>query len=88
MTDKEQAFLHFLARYGKTYASKSVVSSRFDIFSRNYDRIQEHNSLSGERFQMGINQFSDMTEEEFSQRLGGVKKPVGKKSSRPVLRQE
>ena len=31
--EKQQAFMHFLAKYGKTYASKSDMGSRFEIFS-------------------------------------------------------
>jgi len=31
--EKQQAFMQFLAKYGKTYASKSDMGSRFEIFS-------------------------------------------------------
>jgi hypothetical protein len=31
--EKQQAFMQFLAKYGKTYASKSDLGSRFEIFS-------------------------------------------------------
>ena len=39
MTEKEQAFLQFLARYGKTYASKGDVGKRFEVFSQNYEAV-------------------------------------------------
>ena len=37
--DKQRAFLQFLAKYGKTYATKSDLNSRFEIFSEHYDRV-------------------------------------------------
>lgn len=61
--EKQQAFMQFLAKYGKTYASKSDMGSRFEIFSANYDKIQAHNSQS-DAFKMGVNQFTDLTVEE------------------------
>lgn len=54
MGEKETAFLNFLARYGKTYASKTDLTGRFEVFSKNYDAVQAHNAVS-ERFSMGIN---------------------------------
>ncbi len=41
---KTQAFLNFLAKHGKTYATKNDLNSRFEIFSANYDKIEEHNA--------------------------------------------
>ena len=74
-SEKQIAFLQFLAKYGKTYASKSDMNSRFDIFSKNLDLIQAHNNADVERYKMGINRFTDMTIEEFNALYGthGVK---------------
>jgi Cathepsin propeptide inhibitor domain (I29) len=41
--EKQQAFMQFLARYGKTYASKNDMGNRFQVFSENFDRIKAHN---------------------------------------------
>lgn len=35
--------MQFLAKYGKTYATKSEINSKFEVFSKNYDAIKEHN---------------------------------------------
>ena len=57
------------------------MDERFDIFRENYGKIQAHNNHIDEEgrqppFSLGINQFSDMTEEEFmADRFGGVKLP-------------
>lgn len=56
--------MQFLVKYGKTYATKGDITSRFSTFSENFERVKEHNK--GGRFRMGINQFSDMTLEEFT----------------------
>jgi len=58
--------MQFLSKYGRSYASKEDVNHRFDTFSANYDKINEHNAQS-EHLKMAINQFSDLTEEEFAQ---------------------
>lgn len=68
-SEKQAAFMQFLAKYGKTYATKSDLSSRFQIFSENFDRVKEHNNQA-EKFTMGINRFSDMSIEEFSSLYG------------------
>lgn len=38
-SEKEQAFMHFIAKYGKTYASRSDINTRFQVFSQNYDAM-------------------------------------------------
>jgi len=58
--------MHFLAKYGRSYASKEDVNHRFNTFSANYDKIMEHNAQN-DHFKMAINQFSDLSEEEFAQ---------------------
>lgn len=70
--------MSFLAQYGKTYATKSDLNTRFDIFSQNYDHIEEHNS-NNEHFKKAINKFSDLTEEEFTNRYLRGLKPEAKK---------
>lgn len=38
-SDKEIAFMQFLAKYGKTYATKNDLSSRYAVFAEHYDRV-------------------------------------------------
>ena len=52
--EKQQAFMQFLAKYGRSYASKEDVNHRFNTFSANYDHIQAHNEQN-EHFKMTIN---------------------------------
>jgi hypothetical protein len=53
--------VQFIAKYGKTYASKTDMGTRFDIFSENYDIIKQHNSQENEAYKMGVNQFTDLS---------------------------
>ena len=39
---------------------------RFKVFTTNYETINQHNKLLGSSYKMGLNQFSHITDEEFS----------------------
>ena len=79
-------YYKFLAMFGKAYASVDQHDHRFAIFKDNFTKIEEHNNSVDELgrsppFTMGINQFSDMTAEEFSaEKFGGVRIPNRLKS--------
>jgi C1A family cysteine protease len=70
-------FMQFLARYGRSYSSKSDFDIRFDIFAANLAAIEEHNSQPDITHIKGINQFTDMTESEIAARYSkpALKKP-------------
>jgi len=63
-------FVDFTARYGKSYASKALHESKFETFRANLAKIEEHNEKSGNDFELGINGFSDLTEDEFVEQVG------------------
>ena len=74
-------YLRFIAEFGKKYASKEHMDERFDIFKDNYEKVIMHNNSVDEEgrppsFEMGINQFSDLTEEEFMANRFGAKPPT------------
>ena len=54
-TEIESAFIQFIAKYGKSYASKSEVPSRFENFSKIYKMIKAHNSKPDATSTMEIN---------------------------------
>ena len=60
----EAAFIHFLAKYGKSYAAKGEVASRFENFARAYKMVKEHNLKEDATSTMEINQFADLSLEE------------------------
>jgi cathepsin L len=52
-------------RFSKVYDSDDELDSRFSIFKSNVHSIVEHNAVLNQNFTLGINQFSDLTPEEF-----------------------
>ena len=84
----KNAYFRFVAEYGKQYATKTHMDERFEIFKDNYSKIEMHNNHIDEEgrsppFTMGINEFSDLTEEEFmAERLGGAQVPKRLKEKR------
>jgi hypothetical protein len=51
----------------------SEHESRFEVFRSNFETIEKHNalfSIGEETFELGLNQFSDMTNDEYKKILG------------------
>jgi len=53
----------------RIYANEEDECFRYDIWSNNYAIIQAHNNLTNRTFEMGLNQFSDLTPKEFKDRM-------------------
>ena len=87
LIEKQLAFADFLATHGRSYASLNEHSSRFDIFSQNYDIIQKHNSQEDPGFTMGINHLADLSQEEVRATYLSAKLQLPKelKKSKPHL---
>lgn len=62
-------FIDFQDRFGKVYNTIEEFNSRFDIFRSNLRSVFTHNLDTTKNFTMGINQFSDLTTEEFKARF-------------------
>ncbi|KAL0346760.1 UNVERIFIED_CONTAM: Cysteine proteinase 3 [Sesamum calycinum] len=66
------SFARFAHKYGKRYESAEEIRRRFEIFSENLRMIRSHNK-KGLSYTMGINEFTDMTWDEFRRhRLGAA----------------
>ena len=71
-------FSNFQERFSKRYSSIQELETRFAIFRKNFIGILAHNADLSQNFTMGVNQFTDLTPEEFkSQFVGGLKAQVG-----------
>jgi KDEL-tailed cysteine endopeptidase len=57
-------FTLFRDRFNKVYSDEEV-DARFEIFKSNVISIFEHNIVPNQNFTLGVNQFSDLTPEEF-----------------------
>ena len=76
--DEWKQFSNFQERFSKRYETMQEMETRFHIFSTNLHDITLHNLDHTQNFTMGINQFSDLTPQEFKdQYVGGFKSQVG-----------
>ncbi len=58
-------FQEFQVKFNKQY-TLAEIEDRFAVFRENYKTIEAHNSAANTTFTMGVNQFTDLTAEEFS----------------------
>jgi KDEL-tailed cysteine endopeptidase len=71
-------FTDFQKRFSKMYETVEEVEARFEIFRTNLRNIILHNLDYTQNFTMGVNQFTDLTPQEFKdQYVGGLKAEVG-----------
>jgi C1A family cysteine protease len=72
-------FMEFQHLFYKKYTSNEI-GRRFEIFMKNVDSITTHNLNPLHNFTMRINQFADLTPEEFKQKYigGGLKTSIRK----------
>jgi C1A family cysteine protease len=77
-SDEWKQFSNFQDRFSKKYESFQELQARFQIFRENLRNIILHNLDFSQNFTMGINQFTDLTPQEFKdQYVGGLKTEVG-----------
>ncbi|XP_027911258.1 senescence-specific cysteine protease SAG39-like [Vigna unguiculata] len=55
----------WMARYGKGYKDPQEREKRFRIFKENVNYIEAFNSAANKPYKLAINQFADLTNEEF-----------------------
>ena len=76
--DEWKQFTNFQDRFSKRYENMQEMETRFQIFRTNLRNIILHNLDYTQNFTMGINQFTDLTPQEFKdQYVGGLKAQVG-----------
>ena len=69
--------MRFISKHGKQYRDATEYARRLDTFKRNIAAVAKHNAKPHNTVTLGINQFSDMTREEFASTMLGS----GKSSS-------
>ena len=73
LEDRRQ-FSEFKAKFNKVYKDHNEERYRLEVFSQNLREVTEHNRGQGS-WTKGINQFSDLTQEEWQEiYLGGYKR--------------
>jgi len=68
-TNSWSLFSLFRERFHRSYESLREFETRFGIFKQNLEDIQNHNSKN-HTFTLAVNQFADLTQSEFRDRLG------------------
>mmetsp|Transcript_18498 Transcript_18498/g.16097 ORF Transcript_18498/g.16097 Transcript_18498/m.16097 type:complete len:341 (+) Transcript_18498:43-1065(+) len=69
--DMDELWSSWKLQYGKGYASSAEDSMRKEVFKANVEKINYHNMYLQEElgFEMGINQFADLSEQEFKESM-------------------
>jgi C1A family cysteine protease len=77
--DEWKQFSNFQEKFTKKYGSITELENRFQIFRTNLRNIVIHNLDRSQNFTMGVNQFTDLTPEDFKSMYinGGLKTTVG-----------
>lgn len=71
---KTDEFEAYKLKYNKQY-EKTENEYRRAIFLKNLEEIEMHNSLLGKGYKKGINQFTDITDQEFKDNFLGERTP-------------
>ncbi|KAL7215863.1 hypothetical protein ACSBR1_027914 [Camellia fascicularis] len=58
----------WMALYGRVYKDTAEEDKRFNIFKDNVERIESFNKAANKPYKLGVNQFVDLTNEEFKLR--------------------
>ena len=84
MVNIEAEFAKFIRKYNKNYGSSEEYTKRLDIFVSSLIEVEEHNAKNL-KWTKSINEFSDITSEEFRNRYygGHIHRPIF--SSKPAL---
>jgi len=73
-SDEWKQFSNFQERFNKKYENIQEFELRFKVFRENLRTIILHNLDMNQNFTMGINQFTDLTSQEFKDKyVGGLK---------------
>jgi len=71
-------FTLFQEKFNKKYQDIKELEERFNIFQQNIRTIYAHNSIQSQNFTMGMNQFTDLTPQEFKEKyISGLKSKLG-----------
>lgn len=61
-----ESFQNFIVDYGKDYSTTEIYEERKKVFAFNYRRIIANNNHPGAEVILGVNEFADLTDDEFA----------------------
>lgn len=56
---------NWMSRYGRMYKDNDEKDKRFVIFKANVEYIESFNKAMNKNYKLGVNEFADLTTEEF-----------------------
>jgi C1A family cysteine protease len=83
----EMSWEEFKVAFGKAYATQEEHDARARVYAENVRMIEYHNSLNL-TWTLGVNEFADMTREEFNTQYVSSKLAVPKVQPNPVYLEE
>jgi hypothetical protein len=78
-----EIFSAWTAKHSKIYATPAEKEFRFKTFAKNLLKIKAHNSNTKATYTMAVNQFADLSNEEFISKLGVNNPELKKDASEP-----
>ena len=60
-----ETYEDWITRYGRVYNDADEKSERYKIFKDNVARIESFNQAMGKSYKLSVNEFADLTNEEF-----------------------
>ncbi|XP_009775915.1 senescence-specific cysteine protease SAG39-like [Nicotiana tabacum] len=75
---------YWMARFGRVYRDDAEKAKRLKIFKNNVDYIESVNKAGIRPYKLGINEFADLTNEEFRATHNGYKMSSHQKSSKTI----
>ncbi|XP_057465261.1 senescence-specific cysteine protease SAG39-like [Actinidia eriantha] len=73
----------WMARYGRVYQDATEKEKRYKIFEANVEYIDSFNNAGNQSYKLGVNEFADLTNEEF-RASHNTNKSFSKKKSSPA----
>merc|ERR1711934_74104 len=70
ITEDEMAYMRYVTEWGKSYGTKAEFQFRLEQFKITQGKMDEHNARKDRMSEVGHNQFSDWTHEEYKKLLG------------------
>ncbi|XP_050367304.1 ervatamin-B-like [Argentina anserina] len=68
----------WMSMYGRVYPNSEDKQRRFAIFKKNVEFVENFNKDGNKTYKLGVNKFSDMTNEEFLRQRTGAKMPTNR----------
>ncbi|KAG8639724.1 hypothetical protein MANES_14G165000v8 [Manihot esculenta] len=70
-----EKYEQWMIRYGRIYEDSDEQHRRFQIFKHNVALVEAFNAVENKSFNININQFADLTQEEFKKYYLGARLP-------------